>query len=246
MQESHINTTTTEEIANKGRMKELVGLLNKASESYYAKDEEIMSNYEYDKLYDELVALEAETGIVLANSPTVNVGFESVDELPKERHAQPMLSLSKTKDREELKSWLQNQEGLLSWKLDGLTIVLTYQDGTLQKAVTRGNGEVGEVITNNAKVFKNVPLKIAFQGELIVRGEAIITYSDFNKINDSIQDADAKYKNKNEMDTLYLLQFACFLFMLVNILILGITRLHMKWMNRRYEVSRWLVIKSMY
>lgn len=199
MTENHTDIPVTQEMIKKKRMKELVGLLNKAGESYYAKDEELMSNFEYDKLYDELVTLEEETGIVLANSPTVNVGFESVDELPKERHAQPMLSLSKTKDREELRSWLQNQVGLLSWKLDGLTIVLTYQGGTLQKAVTRGNGEVGEVITNNAKVFKNVPLKIAFQGELIVRGEAVITYSDFTKINDSIDDIDAKYKNPRNL-----------------------------------------------
>ena len=165
------------------RMKELVELLNEASKAYYAQDKEIMSNYEYDKLYDELVDLEEEMGITLANSPTVNVGYEAVDELPKEAHEYPMLSLGKTKDREELRDWLQGKEVLLSWKLDGLTIVLTYRNGQLEKAVTRGNGEVGEVITNNAKTFKNLPLNIAHKGELILRGEAVITYSDFEKIN---------------------------------------------------------------
>ena len=165
------------------RIKELVELLNEASRVYYAQDKEIMSNYEYDKLYDELVALEEETGITLANSPTVNVGYEAVEELPKDAHEYPMLSLAKTKDREEIRNWLQGKEGLLSWKLDGLTIVLTYRNGQLEKAVTRGNGYEGEVITNNAKTFKNLPLKIAYQGELILRGEAVISYSDFEKIN---------------------------------------------------------------
>jgi len=181
------------------RIKELVELLNEASRVYYAQDKEIMSNYEYDKLYDELVALEEETGMILANSPTVNVGYEAVDELPKEAHEYPMLSLGKTKDREELRDWLQGKEGLLSWKLDGLTIVLTYRDGRLEKAVTRGNGEVGEVITNNAKTFKNLPLSIAHQGELILRGEAVITYSDFEKINAKIADETAKYKNPRNL-----------------------------------------------
>lgn len=183
----------------KKRIEELVELLNRASESYYAKDEEIMSNYEYDNLYDELEALEKETGIVLSNSPTVNVGYQSVDELPKERHEKPMLSLAKTKEREELKSFLGDKEGLLSWKLDGLTIVLTYNDGELTKAVTRGNGEVGEVITNNAKVFKNIPLKIAFKGELILRGEAVITYSEFERINMTIAEEELKYKNPRNL-----------------------------------------------
>lgn len=183
----------------KKRIEELVELLNRASESYYAKDEEIMSNYEYDNLYDELEALEKETGIVLSNSPTVNVGYQSVDELPKERHEKPMLSLAKTKEREELKSFLGDKEGLLSWKLDGLTIVLTYNDGELTKAVTRGNGEVGEVITNNAKVFKNIPLKITFKGELILRGEAVITYSEFERINMTIADEELKYKNPRNL-----------------------------------------------
>ena len=181
------------------RIQYLVEILNEASKAYYAQDKEIMSNYEYDKLYDELVKLEEETGMILANSPTVNVGYEAVEELPKEAHEEPMLSLGKTKDREELKSWLQGKEGILSWKLDGLTVVLTYMDGKLTKAVTRGNGEVGEVVTNNAKTFKNLPLQIAFKGELIIRGEAVITYSDFEKINARIEDVDAKYKNPRNL-----------------------------------------------
>ena len=174
------------------RMKELVELLNKASKAYYQDAEEIMSNYEYDKLYDELQELERELGITLSNSPTVRVGYEVVSELPKERHESPMLSLDKTKDVEELKNFVGDQKALMSWKMDGLTIVLTYRDGHLFKAVTRGNGEVGEVITNNAKVFKNVPLQISYQGELILRGEAVIGYKDFEKINEQIQEAEEK------------------------------------------------------
>lgn len=181
------------------RIKYLVDILNKASKAYYAEDKEIMSNFEYDKLYDELVALEEETGTVLANSPTINVGYEAVEELPKEAHETPMLSLGKTKDREELKSWLQGQKGLLSWKLDGLTVVLTYNNGKLQKAVTRGNGEVGEVVTNNAKTFQNLPYTIPFKGELVLRGEAVISYSDFEKINAEIADEAAKYKNPRNL-----------------------------------------------
>ncbi len=181
------------------RMQELVVLLNKASKAYYQDAEEIMSNFEYDKLYDELVALETELGITMANSPTVNVGYEVLSELPKERHEKPMLSLDKTKEVSRLKEFLGNQKAFLSWKLDGLTIVLTYRNGQLEKAVTRGNGEVGEVITNNAKTFKNLPLRIAYQGELILRGEAIITYSDFEKINAEIEDVDAKYKNPRNL-----------------------------------------------
>lgn len=181
------------------RMRELVDLLNKASKAYYAEDIEIMSNYEYDKLYDELVSLENESGITLSDSPTVNVGYESVDFLPKEAHEKPMLSLSKTKDREELKSWVGDKEAILSWKLDGLTVVLTYKNGELYKAVTRGNGEVGEVITANARTFKNIPLKISYKGDLIVRGEAVITYSDFEMINAGIEDADSKYKNPRNL-----------------------------------------------
>lgn len=181
------------------RMKEISAQLKEASKAYYAQDREIMSNYEYDKLYDELVALETETGMVLAGSPTVSVGYEAVDELPKEAHESPMLSLGKTKDREELRQWLGDKEGLLSWKLDGLTIVLTYRDGRLYKAVTRGNGEVGEVITNNAMVFQNIPLRIQYQGELILRGEAVITYSDFEKMNEEIEDETQKYKNPRNL-----------------------------------------------
>ncbi len=181
------------------RIKYLVDLLNKASRAYYAEDREIMSNYEYDALYDELAALEAKTGIVLAGSPTVNVGYEAVEELPKERHESPMLSLGKTKDREELKDWLQGHPAILSWKLDGLTIVLTYRDGKLFKAVTRGNGEVGEVITNNARTFQNLPLQIAYRGELVLRGEAVISYSDFEKINQEITEEADKYKNPRNL-----------------------------------------------
>lgn len=181
------------------RMKELIIILQEASKAYYAEDREIMSNFEYDKLYDELVKLEEETGTTLAGSPTISVGFEAVDELPKETHESPMLSLGKTKDREELKEWLKDKDGLLSWKLDGLTIVLTYENGKLLKAVTRGNGEVGEVVTNNAKTFVNLPLSIPFQGKLILRGEAVITYEDFKKINDAIEDVESKYKNPRNL-----------------------------------------------
>ncbi len=181
------------------QMKVLVEKLREASKAYYAQDREIMSNLEYDALYDELLTLEQETGMVLAGSPTISVGYEAVDELPKEAHESPMLSLDKTKEREALKDWLGDKDGLLSWKLDGLTIVLTYQNGELLKAVTRGNGEVGEVITNNAKVFKNIPLKIQFQGELILRGEAVITYHDFKEINSHIEDVEAKYKNPRNL-----------------------------------------------
>ena len=181
------------------RMKELVSLLNKASRAYYQEAQEIMSNYEYDRLYDELKELEDELGITLSNSPTVNVGYEVVSELPKERHESPMLSLDKTKEVEELKNFVGDQKVLMSWKMDGLAVVLTYRDGKLYKAVTRGNGEVGEVITNNAKVFKNVPVQIAYQGELILRGEAVIGYKDFEKINQEIEDVDARYKNPRNL-----------------------------------------------
>ncbi len=181
------------------RIRELTQLLNKASLAYYAQDRELMSNYEYDRLYDELEALEKETGIVLSNSPTLHVGYEAVDELPKERHERPMLSLGKTKSREELAEWLGEQKALLSWKLDGLTVVLTYRDGKMEKAVTRGNGEVGEVVTNNAKVFQNLPVSISYAGELVLRGEAVITYSDFEEINRRIEDIDAKYKNPRNL-----------------------------------------------
>ncbi|MBO7634739.1 MAG: NAD-dependent DNA ligase LigA [Lachnospiraceae bacterium] len=188
---------TTEE--KKQRITELTELLSRAARAYEQEDREIISNFEYDRLYDELKALEDETGIVLAGSPTHSVGYEVLSELPKERHASPMLSLNKTKSREELASWLGGHAGLLSWKMDGLTIVLTYSGGELVKAVTRGNGEIGEVITPNAKVFKNVPLRIAYKGELVLRGEAVIRYSDFEKINASIPEADAKYKNPRNL-----------------------------------------------
>ena len=181
------------------RMKELIDLLTEASKAYYAEDREIMSNYEYDKLYDELQSLEETTGTVLAGSPTVSIGYEAVDELPKEAHESPMLSLDKTKDREALRDWLKGKEGLLSWKLDGLTIVLTYREGKLFKAVTRGNGEVGEVITPNAMTFVNLPHVIPYKGELILRGEAVISYTDFEKINEQIEDVDAKYKNPRNL-----------------------------------------------
>ncbi len=187
------------ETGKKERMQELIKTLNEASKAYYAEDREIMSNFEYDRLYEELEGLEKETGIVLSGSPTVSVGYESVEELPKERHESPMLSLGKTKSREELKDWLQGKEAILSWKLDGLTVVLTYRNGTLFKAVTRGNGEIGEVITGNARTFKNIPLNIAFKGELVLRGEAVITYSDFEKINEEIPEAEAKYKNPRNL-----------------------------------------------
>ncbi|MCQ2507989.1 MAG: NAD-dependent DNA ligase LigA [Dorea sp.] len=183
----------------RARMAELVEILNRASEAYYQKAEEIMSNYEYDRLYDELLALEKELGITLSNSPTVHVGYEVLSELPKERHESPMLSLDKTKEIEQLKNFVGDQKTLLSWKMDGLTIVLTYRDGRLFKAVTRGNGEIGEVITNNARVFKNIPLQIAYQGELILRGEAIIGYQDFEKINAEIEDVESKYKNPRNL-----------------------------------------------
>lgn len=186
-------------IEKKKRQKELTEKLNAASRAYYQEAREILSNYEYDALYDELAALEKETGTVLAGSPTAHVGYEVLSELPKERHESPMLSLDKTKDRDALAAWIGEHRTLLSWKLDGLTIVLTYRNGGLFKAVTRGNGEVGEVITNNARVFKNVPLRIPFQGELVLRGEAVIGYHEFERINEEIPEADAKYKNPRNL-----------------------------------------------
>lgn len=185
--------------SDKERMTELIQILNKASESYYAKDEEIMSNFEYDSLYDELVTLEKKTGVVLANSPTVSVGYEAVDFLPKETHEKPMLSLAKTKSVDELSSWLSDREGLLSWKLDGLTIVVTYENGELTKAVTRGNGEVGEVVTPNAKTFINLPTRISFREKLILRGEAVISYPDFELVNSEIENDEDKYKNPRNL-----------------------------------------------
>ena len=181
------------------RMKELIGRLQEAAKAYYQENREIMSNLEYDRLYDELQKLEAETGVVLAGSPSLTVGYEAVDELPKETHERPMLSLDKTKDKEALKNFIGSQKTLLSWKLDGLTIVLTYRGGELDKAVTRGNGVIGEVVTNNARVFVNLPLKVPYQGELILRGEALITYSDFEEINRTIPEAEARYKNPRNL-----------------------------------------------
>ena len=183
----------------KSLMKEKIEILNRASKAYYQDAEEMMSNFEYDKLYDELAALEAETGMILAGSPTQNVGYEVLSDLPKERHPERMLSLDKTKDRQALAEWLAGQKGLLSWKLDGLTIVLTYEEGKLVKALTRGNGDVGEVITNNARVFANVPVEIPHKGRLVLRGEAVIKYSDFERINASIGNTDAKYKNPRDL-----------------------------------------------
>ena len=191
--------TEMENQTKKDRIAELVELLNKARFVYEQGDREIMTNYEYDALYDELEALEKETGYVMAQSPTVNVGYEVLSELPKERHVAPMLSLDKTKDVEALKAFLGDKEGLLSWKMDGLTNVLTYKNGELVKAVTRGNGEIGEIITNNAKVYKNIPVKIPYQGELVLRGESIITYSEFERINSEIEDVNAKYKNPRNL-----------------------------------------------
>lgn len=181
------------------RMKELIPILDEAGRAYYQESREIMSNYEYDALYDELVSLEQETGTVLAGSPTQKAGYEVLSELPKEVHQSPMLSLDKTKDVERLAEFLGSETGVLSWKLDGLTIVLTYQGGKLSKAVTRGNGEVGEVVTPNARTFKNLPLQIPFQGNLVVRGEAVIRYSDFKRMNEEIADMDAKYKNPRNL-----------------------------------------------
>jgi DNA ligase (NAD+) len=181
------------------RIKELVESLNYASRKYYQEDTEVMSNLEYDALYDELVALEKETGMVMSNSPTVKVGYEVVSELPKEAHEHPMLSLDKTKDVEALAAWLGSNKGVISWKLDGLTVVLIYENGSLVKAVTRGNGEIGEIITNNALVFANVPHTISYKGKLTIRGEAVIKYSDFNRINENIADADARYKNPRNL-----------------------------------------------
>lgn len=189
----------SKKMEKKERIRYLTELLRKASKAYYAEDREIMTNLEYDALYEELEALERETGIVMADSPTVNVGYEAVEALPKERHEAPMLSLDKTKSREDLRDWLQGHPAMMSWKLDGLTIVLTYRDGALEKAVTRGNGEIGEVITNNARTFVNLPLRIPFRGELVLRGEAVISYSDFERINEEIEDVDARYKNPRNL-----------------------------------------------
>ena len=194
--ENRVEDKTADKMAH---MRELVDILNRARRAYEQEDKEIMINYEYDRLYDELLELEKELGTTLAASPTVNVGYEVLSNLPKERHERPMLSLDKTKEVERLREFLGNQKAMISWKLDGLTIVLTYRNGSLEKAVTRGNGEVGEVVTNNARVFRNIPLAIPYQGELVLRGEAVISYKDFEKINEEIGDADAKYKNPRNL-----------------------------------------------
>ena len=181
------------------RIEELVELLNQAGKAYYEAGQEIISNLEYDKAYDELVRLEEETGIVLSASPTQNVGYSVATALPKEEHASPMLSLDKTKSVETLQSFLGEQKGILSWKLDGLTVVMTYEKGELVKAVTRGNGRIGEIVTENAKRFRNLPLRIPFKGRLVLRGEALIRYSDFAKINEEIPEEGAKYKNPRNL-----------------------------------------------
>ena len=181
------------------RIEELVELLNQAGKAYYEEGQEIISNLEYDKAYDELVRLEEETGIVLSASPTQNVGYSVATALPKEEHASPMLSLDKTKSVETLQSFLGEQKGILSWKLDGLTVVMTYEKGELIKAVTRGNGRIGEIVTENAKRFRNLPLRIPFKGRLVLRGEALIRYSDFAKINEEIPEEGAKYKNPRNL-----------------------------------------------
>ena len=181
------------------RMKELIEILNNASRLYYQYSTPIMTDFEYDKLYDELEKLEKETNTVLSNSPTQNVEPEAIDSLVKVEHPAPMLSLSKTKSISELASFLGNQEGLISWKLDGLTIVLTYKDGKLSSGVTRGNGIIGEVITENVKKFKNIPLTIPYKGTLVVRGEAVIKYSDFNKMNEELDDDSSQYKNPRNL-----------------------------------------------
>lgn len=190
---------TAEQKTDLDQMKILVETLDEASRAYYQENREIMDNRRYDALYAELESLEKKTGITLAGSPTVSVGYEALEELPKEAHELPMLSLDKTKDVESLRSFIGDHRTLISWKLDGLTIVLTYENGELAKAVTRGNGLVGEVITNNARVFANLPLKIPHTGRLILRGEAVITYQDFEKINEQIGDADARYKNPRNL-----------------------------------------------
>ena len=181
------------------KMREYIKKIQEANRAYYQESREIMSNFEYDALYDSLVKLEAETGIVLAGSPTHQVGYEVVSKLPKERHEKPMLSLDKTKDRKALSKWVGSHKSLLSWKMDGLTVVLTYQNGELVKAVTRGNGEVGEIITNNARTFRNIPLHIPFNGDLVLRGEAVISYDDFKRINEEIPEMEAKYKNPRNL-----------------------------------------------
>ena len=225
------------------RMKELVEQLREASKAYYQESREIMSNYEYDARYDELLSLEQETGTTLAGSPTVQVGYETLSKLPEERHARPMLSLDKTKDVSVLAEWLKDKEGLLSWKLDGLTVVLTYNEGLLIKAVTRGNGEIGSVITNNARVFANIPIQIPYKGELVLRGEAVIKYSDFYKINEEIGDADAQYKNPRNLcsGTINQLNNAVVAKRNVNFIAFSLVRAEgVDFKNSREEQFKWL------
>lgn len=181
------------------RMKELINILNKASELYYQKNTIMMTDYEYDHLYDELVELEKETNMTLSNSPTINVEPEISSSLKQVEHPSPMLSLAKTKKVSELENFLGDKEGLLSWKLDGLTIVLTYEDGKLISGVTRGTGIIGELVTENVKQFKNVPLTIPYKGRLVLRGEAIIKYSDFNRMNEELGDGSSQYKNPRNL-----------------------------------------------
>lgn len=181
------------------RMLYLVDLLNKASSAYYNEDTEIMSNFEYDAYYDELCQLEEKEGIVLENSPTQKAGFEVVSNLQTAKHEFPALSLDKTKSRVSLIPWLNGKEGVLSWKMDGLTVVATYNNGKLISAVTRGNGYVGEIVTHNAKHFKGLPRTISFKKKLIVRGEAVMSYKDFETINNEIPNIESKYKNARNL-----------------------------------------------
>lgn len=225
------------------RMKELSAILSEASKAYYQESREIMSNLEYDRLYDELLALEEETGTVFAGSPTRKVGYEVLSELPKERHDRPMLSLNKTKSVDELKEWLGDQKGLLSWKMDGLTVVLTYEDGKLSKAVTRGNGEIGEVITGNARTFVNLPMTVPYKGRLILRGEAIITYSDFEKLNATISDEAAKYKNPRNLCSGSVRQLNSEITAARNVRFMGFALVQaddVDFHNSRKEQSKWL------
>lgn len=225
------------------RMKELSAILNEAARAYYQESRELMSNYEYDRLYDELQGLEQETGIVVAGSPTAFVGYEVLSDLPKERHERPMLSLDKTKETAQLKTWLGSQKGLLSWKLDGLTIVLTYVDGRLEKAVTRGNGEIGEVVTANARTFVNLPQKIPFPGTLVVRGEALITYDDFQKMNAAIEDEGARYKNPRNLcaGSVRQLNSAVTAERNVRIYIFGLIQAEgVEFQNSRFQQFQWL------
>ena len=180
------------------RIKYLIEIINAANEAYYGDDEEIMSNKEYDDLYDELVKLEEETGIILSGSPTQEVGHNIATKLPKEEHEKPMLSLAKTKSIDEIKEFISNNESSISWKMDGLTVVLTYENGKLIKGLTRGNGTIGEVITDNVKKFKNIPLNIGYKGNIIVRGEALMKYSDFEKINKNLP-IEQQYKNPRNL-----------------------------------------------